>query len=83
MNPTSKKFKSINSGRPNSVNVDGDLNYALKAWKKIVKDANIMQECYDRKFYRKPSERNRLQMQLAVYVQTKETIKDADQNGIS
>ena len=73
MNPTSKKFKTINSGHPNSVRVDGDLNYALKAWKKVLKDTNIMQECYDRKFYKKPSEIRRLQSRLAIYNQSKET----------
>ena len=73
MNPISKKFKCVNSGRPNSVIVDGDLAYALKVWKKLLKDSNTMQECYDRKFYRKPSERGRLKMQLAKFIQSKET----------
>lgn len=78
MNPTSKKFKAINAGVPNSVIVDNDLSYALKAWKHILKDSNVVQECYDRKFYKKPSEVRRLQNQLAQYNQQKDTLQNAN-----
>jgi ribosomal protein S21 len=78
MNPTSKKFKAISSGQTNSVVVDNDLSYALKVWKRLLKDTNVMQECYDRKFYRKPSEIRRLRSNLAKYTQHKEDLKNAN-----
>lgn len=72
MNPTSKKFKSISPKKTNSILVtDGDIMYAIKSWKRLLKDTNVIQECYDRKFFKKPSEVKRLNRQLAEYNQEK------------
>ena len=79
MNPNSKKFKTISPSRLNSVLVfDGDVSYAIKAWKSLLKNNNAIQECYDRKFFKKPSEKRRLKNQFAKYIQTKEDLKNAD-----
>lgn len=75
MNLSSKKFKSINPGSLSSIMVsDNDLPYAIKQWKRTLKDSNVIQECYDRKFYKKPSESKRLLMNTAKYNQYKETL---------
>ena len=51
-----KKVKQINQNNLNGVNVvDGDLNSALRTFKRIIKDNNIIKECGDRKYYKKPS----------------------------
>ena len=74
MNPTSKKFKSIYPKRLHGVLVnDGDVNYAIKVWKRILKDSNVMGECYDRKYHKKPSQVRREQNQIAKYNQSRST----------
>lgn len=72
-----KKFKGICPGSLNSVIVeDGDIGYALRQWKKNIKLSGIVQECYDRKFFKKPSTVNRVKRQIAIYKLYKETISD-------
>lgn len=69
-----KKVKQINQNNLNGVNVvDGDLNSALRTFKRIIKDNNIIQECFDRKYYKKPSVTKKEILDTAKYNQTKET----------
>ena len=76
MNLNSKKIQAIKPGHLSSICVvDYDLHYALKSWKKMLKDSNIIQECYDRKFFEKKSDKTRKQMEIARYNQYKDSLK--------
>ena len=71
MNIKTKQFNAIITGCPNSIAVSGDLNFALRKWKKNLKDNNIIEDQFDRKFYDKPSVVKRKQNQIAEYNQSK------------
>lgn len=77
MNLKSRHFNTTIPGRPNAVNVDGDIHFALKIWKKQLKDNLIIADCYDRKFYQKPSRVKRQRNNLAKYIQMKESERNA------
>lgn len=67
-----KKIKTLAKARPNSVHVvDGDISYAIRAWKKVLKDNNAVTECHQRTHYVKPSDRKRIQKETAKYIQQK------------
>ena len=54
------------------VKVDnGNIEKALKIFKKKCLSTKILQELRDRQFYTKPSERKRINKNKAIYVQTK------------
>lgn len=54
------------------VKVDnGNIEKALKIFKKKCLSAKILQELRDRQFYMKPSERKRMKKNKAIYVQKK------------
>ena len=72
MHLESKKFNSIKPGRLSSISVAGDLNHGIRAWKKLLKDSSIIEDCYNRKFYVKKSVRKRKQLELAKYNQSRE-----------
>jgi ribosomal protein S21 len=74
MNIKTKQFNSIYPGSPNSITVNNDLNYALRKWKKNLKDGNIIEDLFERKFYEKPSVTKRKQQKLAEYNQRKEIL---------
>lgn len=68
-----KKIKTLAKARPNSVHVvDGDISYAIRAWKKVLKDNNAVTECHQRTYYVKPSDRKRIQKETAKYRQMRE-----------
>lgn len=46
--------------------VNGNLEAALRFWKRQVKDSNVLQEVKDRREYIKPSARRRKQKQDAI-----------------
>jgi len=71
MNIKTKQFNSIYPGSPNSITVNNDLNYALRKWKKNLKDGNIIEDLFERKFYTKPSVAKRKAKQTAQYNQRK------------
>jgi len=74
MHLTSKKFQGIVPGSPQSVKVNGgDLSTALRIWKKQQKDSNIVQELFDKKFFKKKSVQRREQMATARYNQQKDS----------
>lgn len=66
-----KQIDSILPGRLNSILVNGDLTFALKRFKRMQKDSNVILECYARKFYVKPSVATRKQMDIAKFKQSK------------
>lgn len=66
-----KQIDSILPGRLNSILVNGDLTFALKRFKRMQKDSNVILECYERKFFVKPSVATRKQMDIAKFKQSK------------
>lgn len=72
-----KELKSILPGSSIGVHViDGDIAFALRQFKKRIKQTRIMKEVYDRKTYTKPSILRKQQKQSAVHKQRMIT-KDA------
>ena len=73
MNKKQKQHQQIVPGNPLAVNVVGsemyDLGYAIKTWKRKVKNAGILETVKSRKEYIKPSVVNRKQIQHASYMQ--------------
>ena len=76
MNLKSKQFQSIIPGRPNAIEVNYDITSALRQYKKMQKQSNVVVDLYDRKFYTKPSVRNRKMMKNARYIQLKQSEKE-------
>lgn len=65
-----KELLSIVPGSSVGSNVvDGDLSYAIRNWKRKVKDDGRLREFYNRREFIKPSARRRKQKQDAVYRQ--------------
>lgn len=80
MHLTSKKFQAIVPGCPSSVRVNGgDLSTALRIWKKKQKDSNIVQEMFDKKYFKNKSVQKREQLAVAIYNQQKESDRDKAQ----
>lgn len=50
---------------------NGNIEKALKIFKKKCLSTKILQELRDRQFYMKPSERKRINKNKAIYVQKK------------
>lgn len=73
MHINSKKFRAIKPGALSSTVVVDDLGSALRIWKKQLKDSEVILECYDRKFYQKPSTKRRILLENAKYIQSKES----------
>jgi len=77
MHLTSKKFQGTVPGSPQSVKVNGgDISTALRIWKKQQKDSNIIQDLFDKKYYKKKSVSKREQMSLAKYNQQKDSMSN-------
>lgn len=72
MNIKSKQFNSIQPGSPSSILVSNDLTFALRKWKKNLKDAKIVEQQFERKTYQKPSVIKKAQRELAKYNQSKD-----------
>lgn len=72
MHLESKKFQCTVPGRPMSSSTQNiGIDYAIRNWKKLLKDNSIIEGCYDEKFYVKPSDRKRKQLEIAKYKQSK------------
>jgi|TARA_B110000259_G_scaffold186348_1_gene237343 small subunit ribosomal protein S21 len=59
----------------------GDINRALKIFKRRGFDSGHIQELKDRKEYTKPTTSKRRQKQKAIYLQKLKTIEDNDVGG--
>ena len=59
----------------------GDINKALKIFKRRGFDSGHIQELKDRKTYTKPTTSNRKQKQRAAYLQELKTIEDKVERG--
>ena len=68
-----KQHKTVVPGNGLAVNVLGpekeDLAYALKSWKRKVKNAGIVEILNERREYIKPSVKHRIEMTKAKYIQ--------------
>lgn len=65
-----KKSEMIINGKPNNIKVvNGDINSALKMWKKVLKDSEKLDILKSKKEYIKPSVVKRKKMQDAEYSQ--------------
>jgi len=60
------------------VMVDGNLEKALKKFKKKLKKAGILEEYRDRRYFTKKSDKKHRQKQLARYIQQQESKKQKD-----
>jgi small subunit ribosomal protein S21 len=73
MNKKQKQHQTIVPGNPLAVNVVGsareDLAFALKTWKRKIKNSEILEQTKDRKEFLKPSVRKRKQLQDAKFIQ--------------
>lgn len=66
-----KYHDAIVPGSATGVQVNGDLSFALRLFKKNMKDSSKLEECYTRKEYTKPSILRRKQLDLAKYKNSK------------
>lgn len=63
-----KEFLSISPGHATGVTViDGDIKYALKIFKRKVKQSGKMKDYYDRREFKKPSMKRREVILSAKY----------------
>jgi small subunit ribosomal protein S21 len=73
MNKKQKQHQSIVPGHAAAVNVVGtsreDLAFALRIWKRKIKDSEVLEKTKDRKEFIKPSVRKRKQIQDAQFIQ--------------
>lgn len=73
MSKKQKQHQTIVPGNPLAVNVVGtqreDLAFALKAWKRKVKNSEILERIKDLKEFEKPSVTKRKQLQAAKFIQ--------------
>ena len=59
-----RKEDMIVWGKPLSVNVvDGNVDMAIKLWKKKLKDSGKIEELKERRYYSKPSEKRSNELQ--------------------
>jgi ribosomal protein S21 len=77
-----KKHEMIIVGRPNSVKVvNGDINSALKLWKRELKESGKLELLKEKKEYVKPSVLKRKKRTDAEYSQYLETKRNIENNG--
>lgn len=70
MSKQTKELLSIVPGSPIGAQVvDGDLSYAIRVWKRSLKNDGRLKEIYERQEYVKPSARRRKTKQTAIYRQ--------------
>jgi small subunit ribosomal protein S21 len=73
MNKKQKQHQSIVPGQSTAVAVVGttreDLAFALRLWKRKIKDSEVLEKTRDRKEFIKPSVRKRKQLQAAQFIQ--------------
>lgn len=71
-----RELLTIQSGYAASVIVDGDLSFALRKFKRIMKNNERLTEVYDRSSYTKPSVKKRLTNSNAAYAQKMRTAEE-------
>ena len=56
--------------------VDGELHYALKEFKRLIKESNKIQEVYEKRYYTKPSVSKRKMLDNAKFLQKNKSNKE-------
>ena len=70
MNKKHKIWQSHIPGVPLGASVvKGDVGFAIRFWKRALKDAGTMQELRERRYFKKKSSKRREQMDSAKYFQ--------------
>ena len=73
MNKKQKQHQTVVPGNPLAVNVVGnqreDLSFAIKSFKRKVKNSGVLERIKDRKEFIKPSVKRRKQLQDAQFIQ--------------
>ena len=73
MNKKQKAHQSVTPGNGLATAVvEGDISYALKTWKRKVKQSGILDELKDRKEFEKPSVSRRRQLIRAKFINKKQ-----------
>lgn len=79
MNKKQKQHQSIVAGYPSAVHVVGtqreDLAFALKMWKRKVKDSEVLELIKENKTFTKPSVKRRSQKIAAAYRQRMQDLR--------
>jgi ribosomal protein S21 len=77
-----KKHEMIVIGKPNNVKVsNGDINSAIKLWKRQSKEAGTLEILKSKLEYVKPSVKKRKQIEDARYSQLIESKRNKENNG--
>ena len=82
MNKKTKRQKSILPGATGvrvvktKGNPNGDIGFALKLFKKELKETGRLQELRERRYFTPKSEKRRVQIQRAKYFQKMESLRD-------
>jgi ribosomal protein S21 len=77
MNKKQKEHQSVIPGHSIGASVvQGDLGFAIRAWKKKLKDSDILNKIKSKKEFIKPSVANKNEFNQAVYRQKMESLKD-------
>tara|TARA_Y100001937_G_scaffold90180_1_gene121968 strand:- start:519 stop:755 length:237 start_codon:yes stop_codon:yes gene_type:complete len=70
MNKKHKIWQSHIPGQPLGASVvKGDVGFAIRFWKRALKDAGTLQELKERRYFKKKSSKRREQMDSAKYFQ--------------
>ena len=70
MNKRQKQHKTIVPGNGNAVNiVNNDLSFALRTFKRKIKESKILDKFKDNQTFIKPSSKRRSQISKAKYIQ--------------
>lgn len=79
MNKKQKQHQSIVAGHPSAVHVVGtqreDLAFALKMWKRKVKESEVLELIKENKTFTKPSVKRRSQKIAAAYRQRMQDLR--------
>ena len=70
MNKKHKIWQSHIPGQPLGASVvKGDVGFAIRFWKRALKDAGTLQELRERRYFKKKSSKRREQLDSAKYFQ--------------
>jgi len=77
MNKKQKEHQSVIPGHSLGANVvNGDLGFAIRTWKKKLKDSEILDKIKSKKEFIKPSVTKRIQRNDAAYRQRMQSLKE-------
>ena len=82
MNKKQKHFESIIPGTPNGtrvvrVNDRADLSFALRRWKKQLKDGKVLEQLKERTYFEKPNVTRHRQNERALFLAQRNTERNS------